>query len=622
MSKFLHILTTSISLIPALTLGCGPDPSSSSSGNGQDTQEQQADQTASDTDEQPAADAGAGALTGGSVTTESPDAGVGPAPTDGGGPGDSNVHDGDTANPDLDAGPPPGQASQEIIDDAGDITPDVLTGVGETGELPDNDGVPFEDSSVPFDEVDPSTTPEESEPLPPADPEEVPEEPVVINPDLPALRSLGKYVFFDSISEPSGMACVTCHDPTEGWTHPDSEINQGLVAAPGAAADRFGVRKPPAVAYASFSPVFGDANPGGTSCTGSTSVGGPACRGGLMWDGRATGGLVGPGVFAGNEALQSAYGEFLGPVADQVLGPFTNPLEHNVPNSEADNGLDGAAFVCEHVAAAPYANLYARAWGAAPDCQSAPDLAFKRIAVAVAAWESSPEVNSFSSKRDEALANDNDDTPGASPYAGFSAQENLGKALFFGLTTPLNPTGKSARCSTCHNSRGGGSRGDEPGQLFTDYRYHHLGLPPNFELAHFDAERPDRGLAEHTFPDEPTSGHDGHFKTPTLRNVARRAPGTVRAYMHNGYFKNLADVVHFYNTARSKLDPEKCPPGTTAEQARQRDCWPAPEINNGRQASKGTVMGDLNLTAAEEAALVAFMETLSDQDEVSPPPEP
>jgi cytochrome c peroxidase len=34
-----------------------------------------------------------------------------------------------------------------------------------------------------------------------------------------------------------------------------------------------------------------------------------------------------------------------------------------------------------------------------------------------------------------------------------------------------------------------------------------------------------------------------------LRNVDKRAqPDFVKAYMHNGYFKSLKEVVHFYNT--------------------------------------------------------------------------
>ena len=41
----------------------------------------------------------------------------------------------------------------------------------------------------------------------------------------------------------------------------------------------------------------------------------------------------------------------------------------------------------------------------------------------------------------------------------------------------------------------------------------------------------------------------GKQKVPTLRNVdLRPSPHFVKAYGHNGYFKSLKEIVHFYNT--------------------------------------------------------------------------
>ena len=41
----------------------------------------------------------------------------------------------------------------------------------------------------------------------------------------------------------------------------------------------------------------------------------------------------------------------------------------------------------------------------------------------------------------------------------------------------------------------------------------------------------------------------GKHKVPTLRNVDKRPyPEFVKAYGHNGYFKSLEEIVHFYNT--------------------------------------------------------------------------
>ena len=83
----------------------------------------------------------------------------------------------------------------------------------------------------------------------------------------------------------------------------------------------------------------------------------------------------------------------------------------------------------------------------------------------------------------------------------------------------------------------------------------------------------------------------GKHRTPTLRNVDKRpSPGFVKAFMHNGYFKSLKDVVHFYNT---------------------RDVagagWPAPEV---AANVNSTEMGDLGLTGDEEDAIVDFMKAL------------
>lgn len=82
----------------------------------------------------------------------------------------------------------------------------------------------------------------------------------------------------------------------------------------------------------------------------------------------------------------------------------------------------------------------------------------------------------------------------------------------------------------------------------------------------------------------------GKFKTPSLRNVAMRAP-----YMHDGRFATLEEVVEHYNSGvvrRPSLDP-----------------------NLAKHPADG-----LGLTAQEKAELVAFLRTLSDESFTSPPP--
>ena len=86
--------------------------------------------------------------------------------------------------------------------------------------------------------------------------------------------------------------------------------------------------------------------------------------------------------------------------------------------------------------------------------------------------------------------------------------------------------------------------------------------------------------------------------------------------MHNGFFKSLDDVVHFYNTASAL---PICPSTvTTADAARANNCWPAAEFPNNTSRG-GANVGNLGLSAAEEAAIVAYLKTLSDTETVTQP---
>ena len=67
---------------------------------------------------------------------------------------------------------------------------------------------------------------------------------------------LGKFLFYQGISTPGSMSCAVCHGPSVGFTGPDAEINRHGTVYRGAVPERFGNRKPPSSAYATFSPVF------------------------------------------------------------------------------------------------------------------------------------------------------------------------------------------------------------------------------------------------------------------------------------------------------------------------------------------------------------------------------
>ena len=108
----------------------------------------------------------------------------------------------------------------------------------------------------------------------------------------------------------------------------------------------------------------------------------------------------------------------------------------------------------------------------------------------------------------------------------------------------------------------------------------------------------------------------GKQKVPTLRNVdLRPAPMVVKAYTHNGYFKTLKQIVHFYNTRDAK--PACVNALTPVEAAIAQGCWPVPEVPANVNTKE---LGNLHLTTAQEEALVAFLKTLSDGFVPSPTP--
>jgi cytochrome c peroxidase len=230
------------------------------------------------------------------------------------------------------------------------------------------------------------------------------------------------------------------------------------------------------------------------------------------------------------------------------------------------------------------------------------------MAQSIASYEASAEVSPLTSKFDAIQAG----------KAQFTPQEKLGYAIFRG----------KARCNNCHRD---GGPGEDP--LFTDFTASNIGMPANPLLPYYGEQRPDaRGYAanptgelyvdpgvagflrEYQLLSQPStvdaswvplaSANQGRVQVPTLRNVDRRPyPSFVKAYGHNGYFKSLKSIVHFYNT-RDILprcganDPGE---GTT--------CWPAPESIDNMNTK---FVGRLGLSDAEENALVSFMQTLSD----------
>ena len=78
----------------------------------------------------------------------------------------------------------------------------------------------------------------------------------------------------------------------------------------------------------------------------------------------------------------------------------------------------------------------------------------------------------------------------------------------------------------------------------------------------------------------------------------------MKAFGHNGAFKSLKQIVHYYNT-RDVLPRCETAPNVKVGQT----CWPAPEVAANVNAAE---LGNLHLTPAQEQAIVAFLRTLSD----------
>jgi cytochrome c peroxidase len=432
------------------------------------------------------------------------------------------------------------------------------------------------------------------------------------------VQTLGKILLFDKqLSVNRNQACTFCHMPDVDFTGPISILNMTTVAYPGsvrnASADpahsRYGHRKPQSDTYypvLQYNQAQGD------------------FYGGNFWDLRATGAY-----------LQN-------PAAEQAQDPPIDPNEMGMPDT---------ACVVRRLSQSPYRWFFEAVWGPQsfvitwpadvdqvcgkpgpppaddplPVRLSAADrgrsnATYDQFALAIAAYEAAPEISPFSSKFDYALANPDQRI--------LTPDEQAGWDLFHG----------KAKCNTCHldgteSLAGKNARKITPGDvgskapLFTDFTSSNLGVPRNPAIPYYTENKPDRygytaNPAGSAFVDKgvgdflrnprlnPNSEwarlapqFDGKFQVSTLRNVDKRPrPDFVKAYMHNGYFKSLKEVVHFYNT-RDKLP--RCQHGAPGEKV---TCWPAPDVPQNMDKT----IGNLGLTNEQEDQLVAFMKTLTD----------
>jgi cytochrome c peroxidase len=345
-----------------------------------------------------------------------------------------------------------------------------------------------------------------------------------------ATISLGKKIFFDqNLSSGSNQSCASCHAPEAGFADPDAAVTAQAPVSEGSVGGAFGNRNAPTAAYASFSPDFR------LTATAKTSEDGSKYEGGQFLDGRRSN-LIG-----------------------QAKDPFLNPVEMN-NTDEAD--------VVDKIRNASYVNEFLNVFGA--NALDDVPTAYNLIATAIAVFETSAEVNKFTSKFDASLVGS---------YT-LTASEANGLAVF---------KGTKAKCANCHvidNPTGGPA-------LFTNFKYFNIGTPVNTMNPAYVADNMyrDGGLAENssniTIADQTTE--HGKFKVPTLRNVELTSP-----YMHNGAYDTLDEVITHYDIIVA-------------------DSLYTAEVNENiaSELNAGTDQG-LGLSVTEKTDLINFMKTLTD----------
>ena len=255
---------------------------------------------------------------------------------------------------------------------------------------------------------------------------------------------------------------------------------------------------------------------------------------------------------------------------DQAAGPPLNPIEM---------GMNDEAAVVARLSEDPvYATAFPALFG--DGVLEDPDAGYKAMTQAIAAFERTGTFSPFSSKYDRFLRGE----------AELTDLEELGRVLFFSQ--------QFTNCNLCHQL---GESLMDPGETFTDYSYHNIGVPENVVLREangFGVGKVDDGLALNTVvAGDP--GTRGKFKTPTLRNVAVTGP-----YMHNGVFEDLRTVILFYNQYNTAVEERKISPETGAPFGPP----PVPETLATEELTHGPALDDQRVDA-----LVAFLKTLTDE---------
>ncbi len=202
---------------------------------------------------------------------------------------------------------------------------------------------------------------------------------------------------------------------------------------------------------------------------------------------------------------------------DQAKGPIQNPIEMGNTHQAMIQTVSGISA---------YQAEFKAVYGEGP-------ITVDQVAEAIAAFERT--VVTTDSRFDRYARGD---------HGSLTKLEKEGLEIFNG----------KGHCTACHW-----------GPYFSDGRFHNLGVPPR------DPKNPDLGRFDVT----KNPRDKGAFKTPTVRDAARRAP-----YLHNGSEQTLESLIDFYDRGGGQ-DPNLDP-----------------------------LMVPLGLSKHEKAALVAFIKSL------------
>ena len=291
------------------------------------------------------------------------------------------------------------------------------------------------------------------------------------------LAQLGRMLFFDPALSASGKLACATCHDP-GYAYGPPPGR--TLALGGSGMDQLGSRAVPSLRYLQRIPRFAEKT---KLANGDT---GPA--GGFTWDGRA-------------QSLR-----------DQAQIPLL------AANEMANRSM---AEVVARVRSRPYAAQFRQLFG--PRFFTLPpNLVFEQVLAALEAFQHEPaEFFPYTSKYDAYLRGE----------VELSAAEKRGLEVF------NHPD--RGNCATCHLSAGAAAAPPD----FTDFEFANIGAPRNPKIArNVDPGFYDMGLCGPQRTDlAERSQYCGFFRTPTLRNTARRD-----GFFHNGVFSSLRQVVQFY----------------------------------------------------------------------------